>query len=176
VSPVEPSRNHVGNAAVVTLVSVVVLGLGLWLAAVLVSHNGTSKLNLGDKTFGDLKASNLAANIDRDGPFYLPDASGRKNRPIIVQHLGSNIKKGWHAFLAFPEDKDADCAWEWQAKERIFRAKCDHSLTAPADGKGLSRYLVTVSKDGHLDIDLNTDADAPTTTTAPKATTTTTPR
>ena len=43
-------------------------------------------------------------------------------------------------------------------------AKCNEDLTAPADGKGLPQFNVTV-EDGRIDVNLNADA-ATTTTTA----------
>ena len=172
MSPVEPSRNHVGNAATVTLVAVVILGLGLWLAASVLSRH-TSALST-SHTFHGGNAANIAGSIERDGPINYGDVSGRSDRPIILQHLGSNPKKGWYAFLAFPDDKDADCSWEWQPEEHLFRAACDHSLTAPADGTGLTRFPVTVHG-GNLSIDLDPATTTSTTTsTAPRATTTTT--
>ena len=33
--------------------------------------------------------------------------SGEKDRDIILQHLGSDSKKGWYAFLAAPAEQAA---------------------------------------------------------------------
>ena len=74
----------------------------------------------------------------------------------------------WYAFLAAPLDEARDCTWQWQPDEELFRAACDESLTAPADGEGLPQFKVTV-RDGRLDVDLNADARgaASSTTTSP---------
>ena len=171
MSPVDQSRNHVGRAATVAVVGVVVTGLVLGLATLALNHTPSTQLHLGDQTFHAGNAANIAADIARDGPVAYGDVSGRKDRPIILQHLGSNPKTRWYAFLAFPDDKDANCAWEWQKTKHLFRAKCDHHRTAPADGKGLTQYPVTVTG-GNLDIDLNAEARKQATT---KSSTTTSP-
>lgn len=163
MSPVEQSRGHVGRAATVSLVGVVLLGLGLWAATVLLNRSPSTDLQIGDPTFQGGRASRLAAEIDERGPIFYGDVSGRKDRDMILQHIGDDPKKGWHAFLAAPVDEPRDCTWEWQADEELFRAKCDRSRTAPADGAGLPKFRVTV-RDGRLDVDLNADARRTTTT------------
>lgn len=174
MSPVDQSRNHVGQAAAVALVSIVVLALALFATAVLI-HASTKKDNsgvrLGDRTFQAGNAEKKAQLIAETGPIPYPDVSGRNERPIFLQHLGQDPEKGWYAFLAYPSTKSADCPWEWVASKEQFRAKCDHSLTLPADGEGVQQFRVTV-KDGDLEVDLNADAER--TTTTAQATTTTT--
>ena len=71
-------------------------------------------------------------------------------------------------------NKDRSCTWQWQAKEKQFRAKCNRSLTAPANGEGLPQYKVTVGN-GRLEVDLNADARSTTTTTTVRSSTTTAP-
>ena len=172
MSPVDQSRNHVGRAATVALVGVLVLGLAVWLAAVALTPNtgtGSGKTVIGSATFGGGKTSRLAQEIEDRGPIFYGDVSGRKDRDIILQHIGDDPDEGWYAFRAQPANKDRECTWEWQADEEQFRAKCDRSLTAPADGEGLVRYPVEV-EDGKLDVDLNyADRPSTTTTTAPES-------
>jgi hypothetical protein len=166
VSPVDQSRNHVGRAATVALVGIVVLALALGLVTLALGSRNSADLAIGDQTFKAGSAEKKAKLIEESGPILYADVSGRKDRDMILQHTGDDPEEGWHAFLAAPIDKGRDCTWIWQADEEIFRAKCDQDLTAPADGKGLPQFAVTV-KDGQLDVDLNADArkQASTTTT-----------
>lgn len=167
MSPVDQSRNHVGQAATVALVGVVIMFGGLFLAAKAIgpkTGGGKDAVQLGDRTFQGGSTERLAAEIADRGPIFYGDVSGRKDRDIILQHLGDDETKGWYAFLAAPLDKGRDCTWQWKPTEEQFRAKCDPSLTAPADGKGLPQFKVTV-RGGRIDVDLN--ADAKTATTAP---------
>src|SRR5574338_894195 len=166
MSPVEASRgHHAGRAALVSLVGIVVLGAALWLATLALGGRNSADLHLGDQTFQGGKTSRLAAEIADRGPIIYGDVSGRTDRDMILQHLGDDPDEGWYAFLASPIDKPRDCTWEWQDDEELFRAKCDRSLTAPADGKGLPQFPVTITK-GRIDVDLNADARTSTTSTA----------
>jgi hypothetical protein len=164
VSPVDQSRNHVGRAATVALVGVIVLAIALGLVTLAIGNRNSTDLNIGDQTFQAGNAEDKAELIAKDGPILYGDVSGRKDRDMILQHIGSNPSKGWYAFLAAPIDKGRDCTWIWQPEEELFRAKCDESLTAPADGKGLPQFPVKVV-DGQLDVDLNADARASASTT-----------
>ncbi len=171
MSPVERSSNHAGRAALVAFVGVAVLALALGLTTLALRGRNSPDLRLGDQTFQGGRVDRLAANIAKDGPIFYGDVSGRRDRDMILQHLGDDDETGWYAFLAAPADQARDCTWQWQADEELFRAACDDSLTAPADGAGLEQFAVTV-KNGRLDVDLNADARATTTTTT---TTTTAP-
>jgi hypothetical protein len=164
VSPVAPGGSHAGRALLVSTVAIVAIGLVLFLAATVFSGRDSTSVRLGDLTFQGGSAKRLAKEIDDRGPILYPDVSGAKERDIILQHLGDRPNRGWYAFRAQPPDKGRTCTWEWQEDEQLFRAKCDASLTAPADGKGLERYPVKV-RDGKLDVDLNA-ADRTTTTTS----------
>jgi hypothetical protein len=166
VSPVDQSRNHVGRAATVALVGVVVLAIALGLVTLALGSRNSADLAIGDQTFQAGSAEKKAALIEESGPILYADVSGRKDRDMILQHIGDDPEEGWHAFLAAPIDKGRDCTWIWQPDDELFRAKCDEELTAPADGKGLPQFAVTV-KEGQLDVDLNADArrQASTTTT-----------
>ena len=172
MSPVAPSNNHVGRAALVAAVGVVVLFVGIGLATLALGNRNSPDLRIGDQTFAGGDAKRLAAEIDDRGPIIYGDVSGRRDRDMILQHLGSNPKKGWYAFLAAPIDKPRDCTWDWKPKRKVFVASCDPKVTAPADGDGLPHFRVTVTG-GRLDVDLNnepgtTSTTAPTTTTEPK--------
>ena len=160
--PVAPSSRHAGRALLVGGAAVVVLLGGLWLMSVVLSDRDSVDLRLGDATFQGGDADDLADEIAERGPILYSDVSGEQSRDIILQHLGDDPEDGWYAFRAQPPDKARDCTWQWQPDEERFRARCDRSLTAPADGEGLVRYPVRVV-DNRLDADLN--ADDRTTTT-----------
>ena len=169
MSPVAPSgSNHVGRAALVASVGIIVLFAGLWLVTLAIGGRNSPDLRLGDQTFPAGNAEKLAKGIAADGPRLYGDVSGRQDRDMILQHRGDDPDKGWTAFLAAPIDQARDCTWDWQPDEEIFRAKCDRTITAPADGKGLPQFEVTVT-DGSIDVDLNAAAKA-----AASSTTTTT--
>ena len=159
MSPVAPSNNHVGRAALVALVGIVVLVIALGLTTLALKGKNSPDLPLGDQTFQAGRTDRLAPNIERDGPQFYSDVSGRRDRDIILQHLGPDEDEGWYAFLAAPADKARDCTWQWQPDEEQFRARCDRSLTAPADGAGLPQFKVTV-RNGRNEVDLNADAKA----------------
>lgn len=167
MSPVERGGHHAGRAALVALVGVVVLFGTLGLASVALSGRNSPDLQLGDQTFRAGRAETLAERIAETGPRLFADVSGRKDRDLLLQHLGDDPDTGWSAFLAAPIDKPRDCTWVWQADEDLFRAKCDRSRTAPADGTGLPQFKVTVI-DGQVDVDLNADSrPEPTETSEP---------
>ena len=160
MSPVESSGHHAGRAALVALVGVVVLFGTLGLITLTLKDRNSPDLQLGDQTFKAGRAEALAGRIAETGPRLYADVSGRKDRDMILQHIGDDPDSGWFAFLAAPIDKPRDCTWEWQADEEQFRARCDRSLTAPADGQGLPQFEVTV-RNGQVDVDLNADARKP---------------
>ena len=169
MSPVAPSGGHAGRALVVATVAVVATMGALLVASVVLSNRNSSQVSLGDRTFHAGHTSDLVRSIVARGPILYGDVSGQKDRDMILQHLGSDPDTGWYAFLAAPPDKPRSCTWQWQPSLHQFRAACDHSRTAPADGAGLSQFAVTVVN-GNLDVDLNADA-RPTTSTTPATTT-----
>lgn len=160
--PVAPSSRHASRALLVGGVAMVILLGGLWLISVVLSNRNSVDLRLGDATFQGGDAEGIAEEIAERGPILYPDVSGERSRDIILQHLGDDPGDDWYAFRAQPPDKPRDCTWQWQPDEEQFRARCDRSLTAPADGEGLVRYPVRVVDD-KLDADLNA-ADRTTTT------------
>jgi hypothetical protein len=157
VSPVEQTgRGHVGRAATVSLIAIVLVFGGLWLVTLVLSDRNSPDLRIGDQTFTAGRTDEIASSIAKHGPLLLPDVSGRQDRNLILQHLGDDPKTGWSAFLANPPDEDQSCTWEWQPDEELFRAKCDPTRTAPPDGTGLQQYEVTIGET--VEIDLNAQA------------------
>ena len=152
--------------------AIVVIGVILFLAATVLSNRNSTDLRLGDQVFHAGRTDRQSKAIAKGGPILYSDVSGEKGRDLILQHLGGNENTGWYAFRAQPADKARDCVWEWQEAKHRFRASCDHSLTAPANGAGLEHYKVHID-DGQIDVDLNFAARTTTTTTS--STTTTAP-
>ncbi len=162
MSPVARSSGHAGRALAVGTAAVALVMGGLFVVSVVLADRTSTELRIGDQTFQGGKAERLAAEIADRGPILYGDVSGERSRDLILQHIGDDPDTGWYAFRAQPPDKPRSCPWQWQEEQRRFRAECDHSLTAPADGKGLERYPVRVI-DGRIDVDINAD-DRPTTT------------
>jgi hypothetical protein len=162
--PVAPSSGHASRALLVSAVAIVVLGASLWLATIALGGRNSTDVRLGDQTFQGGSTERLAEEIADRGPIIYSDVSGERERDMILQHLGDDPDEGWYAFLAAPAEKARDCTWEWDRKEQLFRAGCDDSLTAPADGEGLKQFPVRVD-DGRIDVDLNASTRATTTTT-----------
>jgi hypothetical protein len=156
------SSGHAGRALAVGTAAVALVMGALFVVSVVLADRTSTELRIGDQTFQGGKAERLAAEIADRGPIFYGDVSGERSRDLILQHLGDDPDTGWYAFRAQPPDKPRTCTWQWQEDEERFRARCDRSLTAPADGRGLERYPVRVV-DGRIDVDLNAD-DRPTTT------------
>lgn len=166
--PVERSRGHTGRALAVAGVGVALVLVVLYGVSVLTSQQDSFDVGLGSQTFDGGNAERLADEIADRGPIYygdIGDSGSGDKRDIILQHLGDDPDEGWYAFRAQPPGQDRDCTWDWRPDEEQFRARCDESLTAPADGEGLESYPVDVD-DGRLDVDLNFDRRPTTTTTS----------
>ena len=99
MSPVDQSRNHVGRAAAVALVGVLVLGLAVCAGRRALTPNTGRQARpltrLGDQTFqgGKHRAPAPRRSTDR-GPIFYGDVSGRKDRDIILQHIGDDPETG----------------------------------------------------------------------------------
>ena len=170
MSPVAPSSGHAGRALTISAIAIVIVMGVLYLASMAMSRQPSANLKIGDATFQGGSAKRLAKEIRSRGPILYPDVSGRARRDILLQHIGDNENKGWYSFIAQPEGKPRDCTWKWRSGSKDFVASCDKTLTAPANGKGLESFPVTVTK-GRLDVDLNYAERA--TTTSSSSTTTT---
>jgi hypothetical protein len=149
--PVDRSGGHTGRVAVVSLVALVLLAGGLWLAAALLSNNPSVDVRLGDDVFDAGKTGRIAAEIAERGPLIYSDVAGR-SEDIIVQHLGSDPERGWLAFSAHKPGGRRDCFLEWNRKRKLFVDTCDRT-SFPPDGEGLRHYDVTV-RNGRVEVDL----------------------
>jgi hypothetical protein len=170
VSPVARSQAHAGRALVVAAVGVALV-MAVAIGVAILASRGDVDVRLGDETFADQDASNLAGKIAADGPVLYADAASG-DRDIVVQHLGADDETGWIAIAARPPGVPRNCTIQWQADDEAFRLLDEHGeetdecdgRTYPADGEGLPTYPVRVT-DGRLDIDINA-ADRTSTTTA----------
>jgi hypothetical protein len=151
--PVAQSRGHAGKALVIAAVSVVLL-LGLAFAVANLASRGDVKINLGDDRFDAGKVDNIAKAIDKGHglPILYGDLVGR-DRPLYVQHKGTDPKAGWTAFGAFDPDRPS-CTVGIDRARLVLVDSCNRSRTYPKDGTGLRHYPVVVEGD-RLKVDLN---------------------
>lgn len=144
---------------------VIVLAIALGITTFALKGKNSPDLPLGDQTFQAGRTDRLAPNIERDGPQFYSDVGPPGTETSSSSTSATTRRPGRYAFLAAPADKARDCTWQWQADEEQFRARCDRSLTAPADGEGLPQFKVTVAN-GRIEVDLNADAKAAAKTTS----------
>jgi hypothetical protein len=155
--PVEQRSTQVQTTTII--ISVVALAVVLLLGFLVLRSAGDGAgvtLQLGEDVFAAGDSTKLAEAIEADGPALFSDVSGRgQQRPIYLNHLGGVYKEGWIAFDAKPPGGADTCFLEWDSEAEMF-AGVDDCVpeTYPADGAGLQFYVVTVTDDGGVEIDL----------------------
>jgi hypothetical protein len=168
MSPVARRRGHTGRALVVST-AVVLLLVGVAFGVALLASQGDVEVRLGDDTFPAGEAESMAEQITEGGPVPFSDVAGG-SRDIVLQHLGSDHRRGWLALAARPPGTSRECSIQWQADDEVFRlldpdgevtGECD-GRELPPDGTGLPQYPVEI-REGELYVDLNA-ADRTTTT------------
>ena len=157
MSPVAPRRQRRARTYTLALGGVLValgLAVALFVFAIpsITSHNQTV-LHLGSADFDAGSAKDRAADIARSGPILLPDPSGG-SRDIYLQHLGSEVGRGWLAFDSRKAGEGRQCTLRWEAASGHFVDPCGGAVVS-ATGAGLVHYRVTVTKDGRVVVDLN---------------------
>ncbi len=157
--PRRRSSSGVLTAAVVAVLLAIVVGVTL----VELANNGTVKNHLGSPVFVAGRAKQLAPLVTQGGPIGLPPLLG-STRPIYLQHLGGDEKKGWVAIQALIPGEGPKCVLRWDGAPRQFRDPCT-GATFPADGTGLVRYPAVVLPSDRIQVDLRT-ALPPTATVA----------
>jgi hypothetical protein len=150
--PVARNQGHGARAALFSLVALVLLAGGLWLAAVWLGGVPNPDLNLGDDVFDAGEVDRIAKEIEDNGPALFGDVAGRASRDIIVQHIGDDPNEGWLAFDAREPGASRDCFAEWVPEEEHFEDTCTDTVYPP-DGEGLRQYSVEV-RDGRVEVDL----------------------
>lgn len=132
----------------------VLFGFGLFAGLALLSSSGQVDVRLGDDVFRAGQVERLAANIARDGPVAIPDASPDRARDIYLQHLGETPEVGWLAFSAQAPGAERSCLLQWVPADREFVDPCSGQRFG-ARGDGLTQYPTTVAE-GVLSVDLRT--------------------
>ena len=137
----------VGLLGVVTAMVIVAAVLALT-----ATDEGAIELRLGDDRFREVDAVRGAERIETDGtPLIFGDLVG-SDRPIYLQHLGSDPNEGWVAIEAVIADTDS-CVAQWEPREEVFVDDCSDARYPP-DGTGLITYEATVDDDGRVVVDL----------------------
>jgi len=169
MSPVTQSKARNPRSLVLAVAGIavgIVLVLVIFVVAVpSLTESGKVEVKLGTDTYSPGSAESKATTIAEGGPILLGDVSGRNERDIYLQHIGDDPETGWYAFDARRPGQSRDCSLRWQAESSDFVDPCDGTVV-PADGTGLLAYTVTVTEDGKLVIDLNTDPSTTTTAAA----------
>ncbi len=155
VEPTPPPRTstarRIAIGAVLTLVVMVVLVVLTFGPA-----RDRDLSNLGADVF-EFRAVDLASRIAEDGrPRLFADLVG-SDRPIWVNHLGTDPEAGWYAVGAIAPGPPEDCVVDWVPEAAEFE-DCE-GRRYPDTGDGLTPYPVVV--DGSVaSIDLNFDERA----------------
>jgi hypothetical protein len=145
-----PRRPGVGLLTGAIVAVVLVLAIGATLIAL--ANSGAVKSHLGASVFLAGRARDLAPEVARGGPIGLPPLLGH-SRPIYLQHLGPDEKKGWVAIQALVPGQPGRCVLRWEAASEQFRDPCS-GATYPADGTGLVRYPAVVLPSDRIQVDL----------------------
>ncbi len=152
-----PSQQGTNRFAIrAGIIGVVGLGLTIGLMILMLKLAGTSTeidVRLGDVDFRGIVADDLADEISTNGPVPFPDLVGG-DRPIWVNHFGSDFTKGWVVFLAKVPDGESGCFVQWVEQEEMFVDFCNPQKQFPADGFGLEKLNWQVI-DNELRIEIN---------------------
>jgi hypothetical protein len=167
MSPVQPRKQRNPRSLVLAvggLLLGVVLILTLFLVALpKLTESGKIEVKLGSDTFALGNARVKAPLIAQDGPFLFSDP-GTGQRDIFVQHIGDDPVKGWSAFDARRPGTTRECTLQFDNTAKVFTDPCDHT-TIPADGAGLPHYVVVISDDDQITVDLKNATGGTSTTT-----------
>jgi len=170
--PVERRSGRKQLIAVSLGVLAVVIAIGLaWGMLALAGGNETAtQLRLGDDVFDAGNAVRLSTQINTQGPLLFSDVSGRgQQRPIAVNHFGTDPTIRWVAFDAAAPGAPENCFLVWSTKRELFEERSAatgaereqgqlcRKLTFPANGAGLDQYSWKINKEGNLTIDLRPD-------------------
>ncbi|HEX2849337.1 MAG TPA: hypothetical protein VHN98_02235 [Acidimicrobiales bacterium] len=158
MTPGRIRRRGRGRGIVIGALAVLVVAAGVMWGIVRLASQRPNDVNLGRRTFNVGKATRLATQISRDGPFLFKDPlTSSAGRELYLQHLGTDAKQGWVAIEAYAPGapREIRCILEWNRTSKEFRDPCG-SVTYPADGTGLTTYPATVDSGGSVEIDLRT--------------------
>jgi hypothetical protein len=162
-APYRPPRRRTSSGFLTAAVVAVLLAIVVGVTLVELANNGTVKSHLGSPVFLAGRARQLAPLVTTGGPIGLPPLLG-STRPIYLQHLGPDEKKGWVAIQALIPGEAARCVLRWDGAGGRFRDPCT-GATFPADGSGLVRYPAVVLPSDRIQVDLRTALPPDTTVT-----------
>jgi hypothetical protein len=161
--PYRPPRRRATSGVLTAAVVAVLLAIVVGVTLVELANNGTVKSHLGSQVFLAGRARQLAPLVAGGGPIGLPPLLG-STRPIYLQHLGPDEKKGWVAIQALIPGEGPRCVLRWDPGTRRFGDPCT-GATFPADGTGLIRYPAVVLPSDRIQVDLRTALPPDTTVT-----------
>lgn len=154
MSPVRQQKPRSGRSLVLGVTGLVVgliAVLALFIFAIpTLTEQERIEVRLGDDVFVAGSADRLAEAIREDGPIPFADVAGG-DRDVYLQHLGDEPTEGWFVFDARRSGQPRDCTLEWTGEH--FEDPCDGTEVS-ADGEGLEQYLVEVTEDEEVVIDL----------------------
>jgi len=152
-----PSQQGTSRFAIrAGIIGLVGLGLTIGLMALMLKLAGTSteiEVRLGDVDFRGIVATDLADEIFANGPVPFPDLVGG-DRPIWINHFGSDPAQGWSVFLAKVPGGESGCFVQWIEQEEMFVDFCNPQNRFSADGYGLEELNWKVI-DNELRIEIN---------------------
>jgi len=162
-APYRPPRRRTSSGVLTAAVVAVLLAVVIGVTLVELANNGTVKSHLGSTVFLAGRGRQLAPLVTAGGPIGLPPLLGY-TRPIYLQHLGPDEKKGWVAIQALIPGEGPKCVLRWDRPTGRFRDPCT-GATFPADGTGLIRYPAVVLPSDRIQVDLRTPLAPDTTVT-----------
>lgn len=85
--------------------------LATWGVAALMSGGGTDLAErLAPATFRVGEVDDVAEEIAEGGPLLLPGLNTTTGlRTVVLDHTGTDPTRGWHAYWAYPADRDPSC-------------------------------------------------------------------
>ena len=100
----------------------VLLGLATWGIAAILSRN-PERVNedLAATTFRVGEIETVADIVAEDGPLIFPDlVRSGGNRTVVLDHTGTDPRRNWRAYYAFPADRTVECKVEQVRGTRTF--------------------------------------------------------
>ena len=162
-TPYRPPKRRGGVGLLTGSIVAVLLAVAIGVTLVELANSGTVKSHLGSPVFLAGRARDLAPQVAKGGPIGLPPLLGH-SRPIYLQHLGGDERKGWVAVQALIPGEAGRCVLQWVASTATFRDPCT-GAAYPADGAGLVRYPAVVLPSDRVQVDLRTPLAPGTTVT-----------
>ena len=164
-------RSPLARAVVPVVAGAVAIGLILlatWgVAALIAGGNADLTERLAPPTFRVGDVDDVAEEIEERGPLLFPGLNTTTGeRTLVLDHLGDDPTRGWRAYWAYPEDRDASCRVAQDEGTRTFTdcagRRLDVSDLAPPSGV---RPVVQDQRVLYLDLRGATTTTTTTTTT-----------